>query len=129
MPVLTSKDGDLLACFDKIKENTINNTSLKELLLDNHTTPANKGQMFGILRIEHFFEFCKTFKKITKGLAFHLTFKTTDSENLVHTTLLAATVINVHSNSSPSLCTNDITISRNTIKFQKLYQKKFHFID
>ena len=67
MRVLTSKDGDLISCFDKI-DGQINNTSLKQRLIDNHATEANKGKIIGQLPLEHIFGFCKTFKKIYKTL-------------------------------------------------------------
>ena len=57
MRVLTSKDGDLSSAFDKINENNINDTSLKEILIDNHTLQANKGKIVGQLPLEHIFGF------------------------------------------------------------------------
>ena len=83
MRVLTYKVGDLSSYFDELNENNINDTSLEEILLGNHTTRANKGKISGQSRLEHFFGFCKTFKKISKGLGFHLTFKTADLQNIV----------------------------------------------
>ena len=68
MRVLTSKDGKLSTYFGKIIENI--NTTLKKILIDNHTTQAKKGKIFGIIRLEHIFGFCKTFKTIAKGLGF-----------------------------------------------------------
>ena len=46
MRALTSKDVDLLYHFDKNDESQaeIENTSLKQLLIDNHDLPANKGK-------------------------------------------------------------------------------------
>ena len=93
MRVLTSKDGDLSSYFDKINENNIKNTSWEERLIDNHTIQANKGKIFAILLLRHLFGFCKTFKKITEGLCFHLIFKTADLHNIVYTTLPTATSI------------------------------------
>ena len=68
MRALTSKDGDLLSHFDQIEETPegSKNTSLKHMLINNHTVEANRGEIEGQLPLEHIFGFCKTFKKITK---------------------------------------------------------------
>ena len=88
MRVLTSKDGDLLSHFDNIDEtqNGSNNTSLKQMLIDNHTE-ANREKIKGQLPLEHIIGMCKTCKKITKNLGFHLTFRTNDSQDIIFTTL------------------------------------------
>ena len=49
------------------------------------------------LPLEHIFGFCKTFKKVTKGLGFHISFKTADLQDTLFTTI--ATDINVTINS------------------------------
>ena len=91
MRSLTSKDGDLLSHFDKFSDEdtnpAINDTSLKQMLIDNHTMPVNRGKVKGQLPLEHMFGFCKTFKKITKNLGFHITLKTNDLQNIIFTTL------------------------------------------
>ena len=98
---MTSKDGDLLSHFDNFNDGdtnaTIIHTSSEELLFDNHTVLANKGKIKGQLPLEHIFLFCKTFKKITKTLGFHLTMKTNDLQNTTFTTI--ATDIKVTINS------------------------------
>ena len=73
MRSLTSKDGDLLSHFDKFNDGDTNAaiTSLKQMLIDNHTVAVNRGKVKGQLPLEHIFGFCKTFKKITKILGFH----------------------------------------------------------
>ena len=82
MRSLTSKDGDLLSHFDKFNDGdtnaSINTTSLKQILIDNHTIPVNRGKVIGQLLLEDVFGFCKTFKQITKNLGFHITLKTND---------------------------------------------------
>ena len=83
---LISKDGDLLSHFDNEAENGINNSSLKQMLTNNHTE-ANRGKIKGHLPLEHIFGFCKTFKKITKNLGFHLTFRTNDLQDIIFTSL------------------------------------------
>ena len=69
MRMLTSKDNDLSAYFDKNGEAVIENENpLKKILINNHAVEANKGKIKGHLALEHIFAFCKTFKKITKNL-------------------------------------------------------------
>ena len=76
---LTSKDGDLLSHFDNVSDGdtnaAINNTYLTQMLIDSHTMPVNRGKVKGQLPLEHVIGFCKTFKKITKILGFHITIK------------------------------------------------------
>ena len=99
MRVLTSKDGDFLSYFVKIDETPegSNNTSLKHMLTNNHTVEANRGKIKGQLPLEHIFGFCKTFKKITKKLGFHLTFKTNDLQNIIFTTLGDDIIVTINS--------------------------------
>ena len=52
------------------------------MLINNHTD-ANKCKIKGYLYLEDIFGFCKTFKKVTKILRFHLTFKTNDLRNII----------------------------------------------
>ena len=71
---LTYKDGDLLSYFDKFfdtDENaSMNNNSINDRLINNHGEPDNRGRLKIQLPLEHIFGFWKTFKKITKKLAF-----------------------------------------------------------
>ena len=94
MRIITSKNGDLISCFDKINENYIDNTSLKQTLNTNHE-PANRGKAKGQIPLEYIFGFCKTFKKITKNLGFHPTFKTADLQDSIYTTLEDAITITI----------------------------------
>ena len=89
MRCLTSKDADLLSHFDKNDESPTgsNNSSLKQMLINNHTEEGNRGKMKGLLLLEDMFGFCKTFKNITKNLGFHITLKTNDLQNIIFTTL------------------------------------------
>ena len=89
----------MLSDFDQIDESAAasNNTSLKHMLINNHTEAANRGKVKGQLLLEDIFGFCKTFKKITKNLGFHITIKTNDLQNIIFTTL--ANDINVTINS------------------------------
>ena len=96
--LLTSKDGDLSSYFDKNGEAVIDNDNpLKQILINNHAVEANKGRIKGHLSLEHIFGFCRTFKKITKNLCFHLKFKMNDLQDIIFTTL--ANDINVTINS------------------------------
>ena len=93
MRLLTSKDGYLSSCFDKSAKSALaDNYVLKRILINNHTD-ANKGKYKVRLELEHIFGFCKTFKKITKNLGYHLTFKTVNILDIILTTI--ATDINV----------------------------------
>ena len=91
--LLTSKDSDLSSCFDKSGESALNDNNFSKRILINNHTDANKGKNKGKLELEHIFEFCKTFKKITEILAFHLTFRTANLQDIILTTI--ATDINV----------------------------------
>ena len=56
------------------------------MLINNHTD-ANKGKIKGYLYLEDIFGFCKTFKKVTKNLGFHLSLKTNDLEDIIYTSM------------------------------------------
>ena len=80
MRAFTSKNGDILSQFDKIDESEteIEITSRHHHLINNNDVASNRGKLKGQLPSEYIFGFCETFKKITKHLRFHLTFKTAD---------------------------------------------------
>ena len=99
MRAISNKDGDLLSQFDNINENyipiperlqdllvQIRDTPHQKMLINNHTD-ANKGKIKGYLYLEVIFGFCKTFKKVTKNLGFHLTFKTNDLQNIIYSSM------------------------------------------
>ena len=99
MRVISNKDGDLLSQFDNINENDIpvlerladlppqiRSTPHQKMLIDNHTD-VNKGKIKGYLYLEDIFGFCKTFKKVTKNLGFHITFKTNDLQNIIYSSM------------------------------------------
>ena len=96
---ISNKDGDLLSQFDNINENDIpvvnrfadlpvqiRDTPHQKMLINNHTE-ANKAKIKGYLYIENVFGFCKTFKKVTKNLGFHLSFKTNDLQDIIYTSM------------------------------------------
>ena len=99
MRVISNKGGDLLSQFDNIKENDIpilnrladlpvqiRDTPHQKMLINNHTD-VNKGKTKRHLYLEDIFGFCKTFKKVTKNLGFHLTFKTNDLQDIIYTSM------------------------------------------
>ena len=69
------------------------------MLKDNQPTPVNKGKIKSQLPLEHIFGFCKTFKKVTKNLGFHITFKTANLQDIIYTSIAYGTQINVTINS------------------------------
>ena len=99
MRAISNKDGDLLSQFDNINENDlpvlnrladlpvqIRDTPHQKMLINNHTD-ANKGEIKGYLYLQDIFGFCKTFKKVTKNLGFHLSFKTNDLQDIIYTSM------------------------------------------
>ena len=93
MRVISNKDGDLLSEFDNFNQNDIavlerladlppqiRSTPHQKMLVNNHTD-ANKSKIKGHLYLEDIFEFCKSFKKVTKNLGFHLILKTADLQD------------------------------------------------
>ena len=108
MRVISTRDGDLLSQFDNSNEeiganeaatsDNIRSTSLNKMLITNHEE-ANRGKIKGQLPLEHMFGFCRTFKKVTKNLGFHITFKTANLQDIIYTTIAAFTQINVTINS------------------------------
>ena len=99
MRAISNKDGALLSQFDNINENDIpileslanlppqiRDTSHHKKLINNHTD-ANKGKIKGYLYLEDIFGFCKTLKKVTKILGFHLTFKTNELQFIIYSSM------------------------------------------
>ena len=135
MRMITSKDSDLSSYFDKNGESVLDNDNpLKKILINNHAVEANKGRIKGHLALEHIFGFCKTFKKITKNLGFHLKFKMNDLQDIIFTTI--ADDINVTINSLylfvpkliPSTNTqvmfNEAIMNNYTITFDSWYTER-----
>ena len=101
MRLLTQKDGDLSSYFDKNNEagDGINDSTLKHLLIDSHDNDDNKSKIRANLPLEHIFGFCKTFKKITKGLGFELQLKTSNEKNNILYTTFGGNDVDVTINS------------------------------
>ena len=135
MRLLTSKDGDLSSYFDKNGEAVIdNNNPLKQTLINNHAVEANKGRIKGQLHLEHIFGFCKTFKKITKKLGFHLKFKMNDLQDIIFTTLANDINVTINSlylfvpilipNSQTQVMFNETFMNNYTITFDSWYTER-----
>ena len=99
MKMISNKVDDLLSQFGNINENDIpllesladlppqiRSTLHQKMLIDNHTD-ANKGKIKGYLYLEDIFGFCKTFKKVTIKLAFHIMCKTNDLQDIIYTSM------------------------------------------
>ena len=56
-------------------------------MFDSHDELVNRGRIKGQLPLEHVVWICKTSKKITKKLGFHLIFKTRDLQDVISTTI------------------------------------------
>ena len=56
------------------------------MLINNHDL-AIRGKIKGQLPLEHIFGFCKSFKKFTKNLGFHIKFRTADLQDIIFTSI------------------------------------------
>ena len=135
MRLITSKDSDLSSYFDKNGESVLNDTNpLKRILINNHAAEANKGRIKGHLALEHIFGFCKTFKKITKNLGFHLTFKMNDLQDIIFTTKAVDITVTINSlylyvpnivpNSETQLLFNESITNNYTNTFDSWYTER-----
>ena len=93
------------------------------MLIDNHKVVANKGKIKGQLPLENIFGFYETFKKITKNLGFHLTFKMNDLQNIIFTTI--ATDINVINNSFHLFVPIFFPISQTQVLFHESIENNY----
>ena len=135
MRLLTSKDSDLSSYFDKNGESVINNDNpLKKILINNYAEEAYKGRVKGHLPLEHIFGFCRTFKKITKGLGFHLKLKMTDLQDIVFTTIANDITVTINSlylyvpqlipSTSTQVMFNESIMNNYTITFDSRYTER-----
>ena len=135
MKAISSKDGDLLSQFDIINENDIpildrladlppqiGSTLHQKVLIDNHTD-ANKGKIKGYLYLEDVFIFWKTFRKVTKNLGFHLTFRTNDLQNIIYSSM--ADDINVTNNNLYLYVPNLIPSVETQVMFNEATQNNY----
>ena len=146
MKSISNKDGDLLSQFDNINGNDIpilerladlppqiRDSPHQKMLINNHTDP-NKSEIKGYLNLEDIFGFCKTFKKVTKNLGFHLTFKTNDLQNIIYSSMaddINVTINNLYlyvPNLIPSVETqvmfNEATQNNYKISFDEWYTER-----
>ena len=146
MRPISKKDGDLLSEFDNKNENDIpilerladlppqiRSTPHQKKLIDNHTD-ANKGKIKGYLYLEDIFGFRKTFKKVTKNLGFHITFKTIDLQNIknsstaddINVTInnLYLYVPNLLPNGETQVMLNEATQNSYMISFDEWYTER-----
>ena len=146
MKVISNKDDDILSQFGKINANDIpllekladlppqiRSTTHQKMLMDNHTD-ANKGKIKGYLYLEDVFGFCKTFKKVTKNLGFHLTFKTANLQDIIYTSMADDIDVTINSlylykpNLIPSIETqlmfNEATQNNYKISFDEWYTER-----
>ena len=146
MRAMSNKNGNILSQFDNINENDIpilerladlpvqiRDTPHQKMLINNHTD-VNKGKIKGYLYLEDIFGFCKTFKKVTKNLGFHLTFKTNDLQDIIYTSMtddINVTINNLHlyvPNLIPNVETqvmfNEATQNNYKISFDEWYTER-----
>ena len=126
MRLVTQKDGDLSTYFDIIdeSEDEINNTSLRLTLLDNHVE-ANRGLLVGHLPLEYLFGFCRSFKKITKGLGFELDLRTSNRKQDILYTTLEDNDVNVTINSISLFVPQIIPSQETQVYFNEAISKTF----
>ena len=126
MRLVTQKDGDLSTYFDIIdeSEDEINNTSLRQILIDNHTE-ANRGLIRGHLPLEYIFGFCRSFKKISKGLGFELDLRTSNRKQDILYTNLGDNDVNVTINGINLFIPQIIPSPETQVYFNEAISKTF----
>ena len=126
MRLVTQKEGDLSTYFDIIdeSEDELNNTSLRQILIDNHTE-ANRGLIRGHLHLEYIFGFCRSFKKISKGLGFELDLRTSNRKQDILYTNLGDNDVNVTINSINLFIPQIIASPETQVNFNEAVSKAF----
>ena len=135
MRAISNKDGDLLSQFDNINENDIpvlnrladlpvqiQSTPHQKMVINNHTE-NNRGKIKGYLYLEVIFGFCIIFKKVTKNLGFHITFKTNDLQDIIYTSMVDD--INVTINNSYLYVPNLIPSVETQVMFNEATQNNY----
>ena len=146
MKAISNKDGDILSQFDNINENDIpilesladlpvhiRDTTHQKMLINNHTD-ANKGKIKGYFYLEDVFGFCKTFKKVTINLCFHLTFKTNDLQDISYTSMtdnndvtinnLYLYVLNLLPSVEPQVMFNEATQNNYKVSYDEWFTER-----
>ena len=70
------------------------------MLINNHNVvgqEVNKGKIKGQLPLENIFGFCKSFKKITKNIGFHIKFRTADLQDIMFTSIADNIIVTINS--------------------------------
>ena len=135
MKVISDKDDDFLSQFGNINEDDIpllerladlppqiRPTPHEKMLIYN-LTDANKGKIKGYLRLEDFFGFCKTSKKVTKKLGFVICCKTASLQDTIYTSM--ADDINVTINSLSLYIPNLIPSVETQLLFSEATQNNY----
>ena len=146
MKVISYKDGDLLSQFDNINENDIpllgrladlpvqiKDTPHQKMLINNHSDD-NRGKIKGFLYLEDMFGFCKSFKKVTKNLGFHLMLKTNNLQDIIYSSMeddINVTINNLYlfipnllSSVETQLMFNEATQNNYKISFDEWYTER-----
>ena len=135
MRAILNKDGHFFSQFDNINVNDIpvlerlanlptqiQSTPHQKKLINNYAD-ANKDEIKGYLYLEDIFGFCKTFKKVTKNLGFHLMFKTNDLQDMIYTSMTDD--INVTINNFYLYVPNLIPSVETQVMFNEATQNKY----
>ena len=103
------------------------------MLINNHAD-ANKGKIKGYLYLEDIHGFCKTFKKVTKNLGFHIIFKANDLQNIMYSSMaddIKVTINNLYlyvPNLLPNVKTqvmfNEATQNKNKISYDEYFTER-----
>ena len=140
------KDDDLLSQFGNTNANDIplierladlppqiGWTPHQKMLIDNHLD-ANKGKTKRYLYLEDIFGICRSFKRETKNLGFHIMFKTANLQDIIYTSMagdINVTVISLYlyvPNLIPSIETqlkfNEATQNNDKISFNEWYTER-----
>ena len=65
-------------------------------MLINNLPGENRGNIKEYLYLEDIFGFCRTFKKVTKNLGFHLQFKTHDLQDIIYTSMTDDIIVTIN---------------------------------
>ena len=146
MRAISNKGGDLISQFDKNNGNDIpifeqlaelpvqiRDTPHQKMLINN-PNDANKRKRKGYLFLEDIFGFCETFKKVTKNLGFHITYKTNELHNIIYSSMaddinvtinnLYLYVPNLIPNVETQVISNEATQKNYEISFDEWYTKR-----
>ena len=126
MRLVTQQNGDLFTYFDIYdeREDGINNSSLKQILNDDHIE-ADRGLIRGYLPLECIFGFARSFKKITKWFGFELDLRTSNRKQDILYTNLGDNDVNVTNNSIKLFIPQIIPSPETQVYFNEAIWKSF----